>query len=230
MDKRKAVAICVFIIGLIVITLPLLWNWLLEVGLSVGLIIATIGILLYLPGKKIASILAFTVGLVLIILPILWNWFLWLGLTSGMALTIIGAFLLLKGEKKLEGEKEIKTHIPITPKQQAIINAMDELLRKEPNFFVEDIRNYVSSGDIKSAEKLLDEKKMVYNRFLELRKAMNDVDNKTTKLSSRLAEGEVTSDAYERAREDLEREKRDIEEEMWKIQRKILREKYEKPF
>ena len=107
---------------------------------------------------------------------------------------------------------------------------MEELLGKESNFFVEDIKDRLSKDDLDGAEKLLEEKKRLYERFLELKKGMGDIDKRTAKLSTKLAEGEVTSDAYERAREDLEREKRDIEEEMWKIQRKIFREKYEKPF
>jgi len=115
-------------------------------------------------------------------------------------------------------------------RRQAVVNAMEELLGKESNFFVEDIKDRLSKDDLEGAEKLLEEKKRLYDRFLELKKGMGDIDKRTAKLSTKLAEGEVTSDAYERAREDLEREKRDIEEEMWKIQRKIFREKYEKPF
>ncbi|MCG2826486.1 MAG: zinc-ribbon domain-containing protein [Thermoplasmatales archaeon] len=115
-------------------------------------------------------------------------------------------------------------------RRQDALNAVEELLNKEANFFVDDIKSYLSKNDFEGAEKLLEEKKRLYDRFLELKKGMNDIDKRTAKLSTKLAEGEVTSDAYERAREDLERGKRDIEEEMWKIQRKIFREKYEKPF
>ena len=127
---------------------------------------------------------------------------------------------LLKAEAE---ETEKKRH-------QAVVNAIEELLGKESNFFVEDIKSCLSKNDFEGAEKLLEEKKRLYDRFLELKKGMGDIDKRTAKLSTKLAEGEVTSDAYERAREDLEREKRDIEEEIWKIQRKIFREKYEKPF
>jgi len=128
----------------------------------------------------------------------------------------------IKEKRQLELEPERK--------QQYIVNVIGELLRKEANFFVDDIKNSLSKGDIEGAEKLLEEKKGMYTRWLELRSSLKDVDDKTTKLSSKLAEGNLPADAYERARDDLEREKADIDEELWKIQQKIFREKYEKPF
>ncbi|MCG2827294.1 MAG: hypothetical protein L6265_11960 [Thermoplasmatales archaeon] len=111
-----------------------------------------------------------------------------------------------------------------------IINRLNGFVKECPNLFVDDIKDCLSKNDIVGAERLLKEKKRLYERFLELRKIMRDVDDKTTKLSSRLAEGELSPDTYELAMDELKRKKHDIDEDMWEIQRKIFREKYEKPF
>jgi len=127
-----------------------------------------------------------------------------------------------KKKRQIELERERKQHY--------VVNTIDELLRKEAHFFVDDIKNSLSKGDFEGAEKLLEERKRGYERYLDIVRSLKDVDDKTTKLSSRLAEGEVTSDAYEQAMDELKRKKYDIEEELGKIKRKIFREKYVKPF
>lgn len=128
--------------------------------------------------------------------------------------------LMGKMERVLPGEKA----------SYSIINRLNGFVKECPNLFVDDIKSCLSKNDIIGAEKLLKEKKQLYERFLELRKIMKDVDDKTTKLSSRLAEGELSPDTYELAMDELKRKKHDIDEDMWEIQRKIFREKYEKPF
>ena len=107
---------------------------------------------------------------------------------------------------------------------------VNELAEKRSDLFVDDIKAQFSKGDFVKAEQLLAERKRDYERYLELGKGLREVEERTTKLSIRLAEGDLTSDAYERARDDLESRKKDIDEELWKIRRKIFREKYEKPF
>ena len=225
--KRVAIAICVFIIGLLIIVMPLLWNWLVSTGIICGIIITSIGMFLYLSksmkmgNKKIAAICIFIIGLLVIMLPILWNSLLWIGLLCGIFIAIIGIYLYLpRREKKLREELQ----------HENVAKAIEDLLEKESNFFMDDVQNCLSKNDIASAERLLKEKKQLYERFLELRKIMKDVDDKTTKLSSRLAESELSPDTYELAMDELKRKKHDIDEEMWGIQRKIFREKYEKPF
>ena len=107
---------------------------------------------------------------------------------------------------------------------------VNELVKERADFFVDDIKAQLSKGDFDKAEQLLGERRRDYERYLELGRSLKDVEEQTTRLSVRLANGELTSDAYERASDALERKKKDIDEEMWKIQRKIFREKYEKPF
>ena len=88
----------------------------------------------------------------------------------------------------------------------------------------------LSANNLNEANKLLSERKNDYNKYLELQKNFKNVEEESRMLSKRLAKGELPPDAYERAKDDLDREKHDIEEKLWKIQRKIFREKYEKPF
>ncbi|MCG2827293.1 MAG: hypothetical protein L6265_11955, partial [Thermoplasmatales archaeon] len=128
---------------------------------------------------------------------------------------------------ELEARKKAKEE-----EQKKLAELKEELatLQNIPNFFVDDIKTLLSQNKLDNASKLLSERKKDYERYLELVRSLKDVDDKTTKLSSRLAEGEVTSDAYEQAMDELKRKKYDIEEELGKIQRKIFREKYEKPF
>ncbi|MCG2826489.1 MAG: UPF0179 family protein, partial [Thermoplasmatales archaeon] len=107
---------------------------------------------------------------------------------------------------------------------------LEALQKNIPNIFVDDIKSLILQDEINDANKLLSERKNDYDKYLELNKEMKDIDIKLAKLSSKLAEGEITSDAYETARDDLIRKKSYVEEELWKIQRKIFREEYEKPF
>lgn len=104
------------------------------------------------------------------------------------------------------------------------------LQKNIPNIFVDDIKALLSENKLEEANQLLSERKSDYTRFLELNKEMKDIDIKLAKLSSKLAEGEITSDAYETANDNLVRRKKDVEEGLWKLQNKIFREKYEKPF
>lgn len=217
--KRVAIAICVFIIGLLIIAMPLLWNWLLKVAITSGIIIAIIGASLYSKSeKKLSKSLLLRCKKCGEIIKIT-------SLERPLRIRCpkCGAEATLqlpKGERKIKGEA----------KRQNVVTAIEELLRRESNFFVDDIKSCLSKNDIVGAERLLKEKKRLYERFLELRKIMRDVDDKTTKLSSRLAEGELSPDTYELAMDELKRKKHDIDEDMWEIQRKIFREKYEKPF
>jgi len=120
------------------------------------------------------------------------------------------------------------------PRKKKEIHRFEEeikdLQKKVQNIFIDDIKALLSKNKLDDANKLLSERKSDYTRFLELNKEMKDIDIKLAKLSSKLAEGEITSDAYETANDNLVRRKKDVEEGLWKLQNKIFREKYEKPF
>ena len=53
---------------------------------------------------------------------------------------------------------------------------------------------------------------------------------KTTNLTSRVADGEVDSESYKRALDDLESQKKELEEKIWKIRNELYKDDYEKPF
>ncbi|MCG2718900.1 MAG: hypothetical protein L6408_08740, partial [Nanoarchaeota archaeon] len=107
---------------------------------------------------------------------------------------------------------------------------VNELVKERADFFVDDIKAQLSKGDFDKAEQTLGERKQDYERYLELQQNLKNIEEQSRMLSKRLAKGELTSDAYERAKDDLDKDKYDIDEKLWKIQRKIFREKYEKPF
>jgi len=111
-----------------------------------------------------------------------------------------------------------------------VMGLLNDFVKERADLFVDDIKAQLSKGDFDKAVELLGERRKDYERYLELGKSLKENEEETTMLSRRLAKGELTSDAYERAVDALERKKHDIDEELWKIQRKIFREKYEKPF
>ncbi|MCG2718901.1 MAG: HEAT repeat domain-containing protein [Nanoarchaeota archaeon] len=133
-----------------------------------------------------------------------------------------------------------KEPIPPSPKPEAeqvvtvnkdtLEKSIDDMQKNIPNIFVDDIKTHLLKGDFNKAEQLLNERKRNYERYLELVRNLKDIEEEATMLSRRLAKGELPADAYERAREDLEDEKKSITEESYNLQRKIFIEKEPKPF
>lgn len=131
----------------------------------------------------------------------------------------------LNKANKLLSEREMDCN-----KFLELTNKIKGLQKRNPNIFVEDLKQFISKGKFDKVKRILIEKEKEYNRFLKMTDELKDIDTKLTKLSSKLADGEITSEAYENANDNLVRRKRDVEEGLWKIQNKIFREKYEKPF
>jgi hypothetical protein len=96
--------------------------------------------------------------------------------------------------------------------------------------FLDDIRNLILDGKSDEAYRQILEREKAYEKFVILQKDLKNVESKIKTLAQRFAEGESTSSAFEKARDDLEREKKDIEEQLWALRTKLFKEEYEKPF
>ena len=69
-----------------------------------------------------------------------------------------------------------------------------------------------------------------YNEFNKLKEELKEISLKVDSLAQRLSSGDLTSDAFKRARLNLEREKKDFEEKFWRLRNSLFKEEYEKPF
>jgi len=111
-----------------------------------------------------------------------------------------------------------------------------ELLRKKnSSLFLTDVEQLVKKGfqtktSSKDAEALLHKKEKQYESYTDLQRQLEELKAKITRLTVRVAEGEVDSDSYKRALDDLESQKRTLEEELWKLRNKLFKDEYEKPF
>jgi predicted nucleic acid-binding Zn-ribbon protein len=81
-----------------------------------------------------------------------------------------------------------------------------------------------------NVEKLLIEREHTLEEFKHLEIQLKSLNTTRSNLTKRLAEGEISSSAFEKARDDLELEIKDIEEHLWKIRIQLFKDEYEKPF
>ena len=105
-----------------------------------------------------------------------------------------------------------------------------ELKQKNPSLNTEDIDSLYASGDYYEAEKLREKREESYNEFLSLEKESKEIQDKILLLSDRLARDDLESESFNRAYNDLESQKKDVEEKLWKIHNEIFHEEYEKTF
>lgn len=115
-------------------------------------------------------------------------------------------------------------------KMQKIQSFLDKMIHKEPNVKVEDIKELIKENKIELAEEKLNELIDIYDEFEQLKKRIDGVKLKANKLTGRLANGEIDKESYNKARSDLEGQKKEIEEKLWKLRNKLFKDDYEKPF
>jgi hypothetical protein len=130
--------------------------------------------------------------------------------------------------KKINEKNRVKTE------KQSSLDTVNEginnLLIKNKEINVEDIKTALINDNLAEALDLLKNKQTSYDNFIKLQEESKEVDLKIKKLTKRVADGELDSDAFKQARDDLEIERKEIEEKLWKIRNKLFRETYEKPF
>jgi hypothetical protein len=111
-----------------------------------------------------------------------------------------------------------------------LFTRLEKLLSTNPNVFVDDIKKEIEKRQYRNAEKLLTEREQANEEFKHLEKQLKSLNNTKNNLTKRLAEGELSSSAFETARDDLEQEKKKLEEELWKLKSILFKDEYEKPF
>jgi succinate dehydrogenase/fumarate reductase flavoprotein subunit len=105
--------------------------------------------------------------------------------------------------------------------------------KQHPALNVADIENLLETKDnqsIKKAEVLLSQRKKEYEHYIKTENDLKETNARITNLTRRLADGNIDSEAYKRARDDLEQEKKKLEEGLWKLRSILFKEDYEKPY
>ena len=114
-----------------------------------------------------------------------------------------------------------------------IYQRYESFANKDNTLISEDIKELLTKKDppsILKAEELLNKREKKYEKFTKMKEELKDINMKIEALAKRLSNGELTNDAFTRARENLEREKKEIEENFWNLRNKLIKEDYEKPF
>ena len=111
-----------------------------------------------------------------------------------------------------------------------LYSRLNSIKSENPNVIVNDIQILLDKNNVMEAEKLLKTREEQLNKFNNSKTYLEDLNNKINRLSVRLAEGDIDSDTYTRAYNDLESQKKDHEEQIFNIRRNLFKEEYEKPF
>jgi hypothetical protein len=114
--------------------------------------------------------------------------------------------------------------------QNTIEEGIRNLIIKNKNIYIEDIKLALTNKNFNEALKLLKDRQTSYNNFLKLIEEEKEADLKIKKLTKRVANGDLDSDSFKKARDDIDHEKKDIAEQLWTLRTKLFKEDYEKPF
>jgi hypothetical protein len=86
------------------------------------------------------------------------------------------------------------------------------------------------STEIKINNEQGNENQKPIERFNSLKNELIIVNKKIDSLTDKLTKGEISSDAFTKANDNLERKRKEIEEKLWKLRNMLFKEEYEKPF
>mgnify|MGYP006306618703 CR=1 FL=1 len=115
-------------------------------------------------------------------------------------------------------------------KKTRIINKLNALLDKEQDLQVDEIKNLINNNQVENAENKLDKIIIKYNNYQKTNDELKNVKEKISSLTNRVADGDLSSEAFSMAHSELERKKKEIEEKLWKLRNKLFKDDYEKPF
>jgi len=111
---------------------------------------------------------------------------------------------------------------------------IEKLLQKNKNLNLSEalsLQDHPDASQRKKAITILEKIENEYEDFIQIQEGIRDIKNKTKKLTDRLADGELDSDSYKRALDDLEKSLMLKEEKLWMLKNKLFNESdYEKPF
>lgn len=118
----------------------------------------------------------------------------------------------------------------IGKKKRVILDKINELVCEETDIQVDYIKQLLNKDQVDKAEKIINELENDYEEFEQNKKELGEIKNKTKRLTDRLADGEIDSESYKRASDDLEKQEKELEEKLWKLKNKLFKDEYEKPF
>ena len=129
-----------------------------------------------------------------------------------------------RAEKLLEDKK-------ITLKKiQNIKQGMDSLQEKERMIDTRSIEGALEKGQLAKGEQLLSELKNNYKDYSNVIKKLNRLDAQQSNLASQLADKEIDREIYQDAVRKIDHAKRDLEEKLYELRKKVIYEDYQKPF
>lgn len=153
----------------------------------------------------------------------------------------------MKHRKKVEKNKNKKNKNKSISKSKKITTAsteenlsksviwkrINDLKQINERVFIADIEKILEENSESSkieANKLLTQREQSLNHYQSTFADISNIRSKIMKLTDRIAEGELDSETYKRALNDLETQLRESEATLWDLRSELFREEYEKPF
>jgi hypothetical protein len=140
---------------------------------------------------------------------------------------------LIKNIESTDSNKDILQNYKVVPSGVSyteVTKKMKQLESFKDTIFLDDIKTLILDEKNEEAYTLICQREDAYEKFLARQKDLKYVEEKIRNLTKRIANGEISSETFNRARDDLEREKKEIEEQLWTLRLKLFKEDYEKPF
>lgn len=114
--------------------------------------------------------------------------------------------------------------------ERTFLKEVDKFQQQNPTIIIDDLKQLIKRNMFDEAVRKFNNLMDDFDRFKKLQSELKEIKEKIKKLTGRIAVGELDSEAYKRALNDLEMQKKEIEEELWNLRNKLLKDEYEKPF
>lgn len=118
----------------------------------------------------------------------------------------------------------------VDKKQSPLQKQLLSFSEKHTNIDLSKIKRLIEQNKFSEAKDLFDEMKKQYDQFELYTSDLNEVKEKIKSITAKVANGDLDSEAFNKAHNELSKEQRNIEEKMWKIRNKLFKDEYEKPF
>jgi uncharacterized membrane protein YgaE (UPF0421/DUF939 family) len=136
--------------------------------------------------------------------------------------------------KKIASEKQVDERSKYEKEKSELNYQVERLRRKNENLDLSEIISLLDHPDASQrtrAKLLLNAIEREFSEFEKILEEINEVKLKSSRLTDRLANGDLDSEPYKRALDDLEKSRKEKEERLWKLRSKLFKEsEYEKPF
>ena len=141
----------------------------------------------------------------------------------------------LKNKYKNLDVSEIEKNIQNSLKRdiEYVKRELESLKNEYDNLDVTDIEKNIQNGDSQSLETAANLLENIKKQLYEFEKFNNDLKDsklKLNKLSQRLADSTIDPESYDKAYSDLKTHRKEIEDKLWQLRKKLFKEEYEKPF